>query len=226
MPRPRSLSPDRLAAAAIAVIDRDGLAGLSMRTVAGELGLSTMALYRYVRDRDELELLVVEGVLHPLDTTPPPDPSWTDQIKTMVDRVRAAVGAHPGIVPLLLRHRQSSVSTLRWSEAVLGILTRAGFDGAGRVVALRALISYVNGAIQLEHLGALSGAGTVAISKLSPADFPLMAATAGAARTVAPDEEFGGGLEILLRGLAATRPAEARERPGDPAPPARDQPTR
>jgi hypothetical protein len=99
---------------------------------------------------------------------------------------------------------------LRWSESVLGILTEAGFAGVDRVVALRGLISYINGAVQLEHLGALSGAGTVAISELSPADFPLMAATAGVARTVGPDEEFAGGLEIVLRGLTASQ-----SQPGD-----------
>ncbi|MYR02034.1 helix-turn-helix domain-containing protein, partial [Streptomyces sp. SID6139] len=71
MPRPRSLSHDQLAAAALTVLDRDGLAALSMRAVAKELGMSTMALYRYVRDRDELELLVVEFVLAAVDTGAP-----------------------------------------------------------------------------------------------------------------------------------------------------------
>jgi AcrR family transcriptional regulator len=63
VPRPRSLTPDQLAVAALAVIDRDGLAGLTMRAVATQLGVSTMGLYRYVRDRRELEALVVELVL-------------------------------------------------------------------------------------------------------------------------------------------------------------------
>jgi AcrR family transcriptional regulator len=204
MPRPKSLSTERLAAAAITVMDRDGLPGLSMRTVAGELGMSTMALYRYVRDRDELELLVVEGVLGALDTTPPPDAPWQDRIRTMAERVRAAIAEHPAVVPLLVHHRQDSISTLRWSETVLGILTEAGFTGVGRVVALRGLIGYINGAVQLEHLGALSGAGTDTLAELPPADFPLMAATAAAARGVGPDDEFAGGLEIMLRGLAAS----------------------
>jgi len=216
MPRPKSLSKDRLAAASIAVIDRDGLAGLSMRTIAGELGMSTMAVYRYIRDRDELELLVVEHVLRALDTTPPPDGPWPNRIKTMAERVREVVSRHPGVVPLLLRHRHRSITTLHWSETVLGILTEAGFDGVERVVALRGLISYINGAVQLEQLGALSGAGTVAISELPTATFPLMAATAGTARTVGPDEEFAGGLEIMLRGLAASRPAP-QQRPSPSA---------
>ena len=206
MPRPKSLTAADLAAAAITVIDRDGLPALSMRTVATELGLSTMALYRYVRDRDELELLVVEGVLHTLDTAPPPPESpWPERIATMAERVRATVGEHPGVVPLLLRHRQDSITTLRWSEAVLTILTEAGWTETGRAIALRALISYLNGAIQLEHLGALAGSGTAAIAALPRSDFPLMAATAEAARQVSPEDEFTGGLRILLAGLVDAR---------------------
>ncbi|MEW2622138.1 TetR/AcrR family transcriptional regulator C-terminal domain-containing protein [Streptomyces sp. NPDC048106] len=202
MPRPRSLSHDQLAAAALAVLDRDGLAGLSMRAVAKELGMSTMALYRYVRDRDELELLVVEFALGAVDTgAPPEDLPWRERIEILMRRMRDTLSAHPSVVPLTMTHRHHSRALLRWSETVLAVLTGAGFDGERRVVALRSLIAYVNGALQLEHLGALSGAGTTAISALSPDEFPLMAATARSARRVDPEREFSGGLTVLLRGL-------------------------
>ena len=204
MPRPRSLSPDRLAAATVAVIDRDGLGALTMRAVATELGMSTMALYRYVTDRDELELLAVEWVLRDLDTTAPAGAPSTGRLRVMADRVRATVGAHPGVVPLLVRHRHRSRTILRWSETVAGILDDAGFTGARRVVALRGLLSYVIGALQLEHLGPLSGPGTAVIAELPVAEFPVMADTARHARSVGPDAEFSGGLELLLRGLAAS----------------------
>ncbi|MGW7244168.1 TetR/AcrR family transcriptional regulator [Streptomyces sp. NPDC054804] len=202
MPRPRSLTPDQLASAALAVIDREGLAGLSMRAVAKELGMSTMGLYRYVRDREELERLVVELVLGTVDTEPPdPAAAWRERITVMVRRMRAAVGAHPAVVPLIIAHRHHSLGVLRWSETVLVVLGQAGVEGERRVVALRALLSYLNGAIQLEHLGPLAGPGTVAISELSPADFPHMAETARTARTVDADREFLGGLGMLLDGL-------------------------
>jgi AcrR family transcriptional regulator len=202
VPRPRSLDPDRLAAAALAVIDRDGLAGLTMRSTAKELGLSTMALYRYVADRDELELLVAEWVIRDVDTTPPPEREWTEQIKTMAFRVRAAIGAHPQAIPLLIGNRQRSRPLLRWSETVLAILTSAGFDGAARVVAMRGLLAYLSGALLQEHLGPLAGPGTIAIAALPAADFPLMRENGQIARSVPPDDEFAGGLDIVLRGLA------------------------
>jgi AcrR family transcriptional regulator len=195
VPRPRSLTTDQLADAALAVIDRDGLAGLTMRTVAKELGVSTMGLYRYVSDRDELEQLVVERVLAAVDTTMP----TSDPILTMVQRVRTAVGAHPEIVPLTMSNRHRSPSLLRWAETVMEILTEAGIEGPQRVIAMRALLSYVIGAIQLEHRGPLAGPGTAAIATL--ADFPYMAESAKHAREIGPDEEFTGGLEVLLRGL-------------------------
>ncbi|TDC78423.1 TetR/AcrR family transcriptional regulator [Streptomyces hainanensis] len=206
MPRPRSLTHDQLVAAALAVIDREGLAGLSMRAVAKELGVSTMGLYRYVDDRDELERLVVESVLGAVDTTPPPaDAPWQERVATMVRRLRDAVGARPGVIPLTVTHRHRSPGVLRWSETVLGILDDAGFAGARRVVALRALLGYLIGALQLEHLGPLSGAGTATLAALPSADFPHLADTAHHAHEVGADEEFHGGLDILLRGLAEAR---------------------
>ncbi|MER5749246.1 TetR/AcrR family transcriptional regulator C-terminal domain-containing protein [Streptomyces sp. NPDC002088] len=204
MPRPRSLTQDQLASAALAVIDRGGLAGLSMRAVAQELGMSTMGLYRYVHDREELERLVVELVLSAVDIEPPgPDASWRERIEVMARRLRDTVGAHPAVVPLTITHRHHSLGVLRWSETVLAVLTEAGIEGERRVVALRGLLSYVIGAIQLEHLGALSGSGTVAITELPPAEFPHMTETARHARNVGADQEFLGGLALLLDGLGA-----------------------
>jgi len=204
MPRPRSLTPTQLATAALAVIDRDGLAGLSMRAVAKEIGVSTMALYRYVEDREQLEELVVELVLCAADTEPPPaELPWRERIEVMVVRLRDAVAAHPSVVPLTLAHRHTSPGVLRWSETVLAVLTEAGFEGERRVVALRCLLAHVIGVIQLEHLGPLSGPGTAALADLPTADFPRLAKTARSARNVSAEREFREGLAVLLRGLDA-----------------------
>lgn len=83
------------------------------------------------------------------------------------------------------------------------MLQEAGFELGQRVGALRGLLGYVIGAIQLEHLGPLSGDGTLAIAGLPPDAFPRMTETARHARTVSADQEFLGGLALLLRGLGA-----------------------
>lgn len=198
MPRPRSLTTERLASATLAVIDRDGLDALTMRAVAKELGMATMSLYRYVADKDELEVLVVDHVLAGIDLAVPPG-DWRDRITEVLSRVRTAVVAHSATVPLLLRHRHAVPASLVLIEAMLAILADAGFAGEGRVIAQRTIIAYVFGMLQNEHHGALAGTGTVAMA--TQEQFPLLAETAAVAREVAGDVEFHKGLEIVLRGL-------------------------
>ncbi len=201
MPRPRSLTHDRVAAAALAVIDRSGLAALSMRTVAAELGMGTMSLYRYVEDREQLERLVVDLVLSTVDLALPDDAPWTEQVTLVVDRIRGAVSAHPAVVPLFLTHRHTSVSVMRCGEALLRVLAGAGFTGANRVIAFRTLLSYLVGALTTEHLGPLSGPGTAVLAQLPRPDYPYLAETAGVARDITADDEFHGGLAAVLGGL-------------------------
>lgn len=201
MPRPRSLSLPQVAEAALAVLDREGAGGMSMRAVATELHLSTMGLYRYVADRDELERLVVDHVLADLDLTMPAQQPWRERLAWLVHRGRAAVMRHPAAIALLLAHRQDSLHSLRWGEAMLGVLADAGFEDLERAVAFRALLSYLFGALQVQSHGPLAGAGTKVLADLPLDRFPHLALTARAARSLGPDEEFRAGLEILLRGL-------------------------
>ncbi|MFI5717967.1 TetR/AcrR family transcriptional regulator [Nocardia sp. NPDC051750] len=201
MPRPRSLTDEQLVGAALRVIDRDGLPALTMRAVAGELGIATMGLYRYVADREALEVLVVDHVFRTVDLTLPPA-SWTDRIRALMDRLRIAVAEHPAVVPLVLRHRQAAPGSLRLIETMLAVLTEGGYTGVDRVVAQRTLIDYLLGFLQNEHYAALSGTGTITMSELAPEQFPHLARTATDARTLPPGEEFRRGLDVVLRGLA------------------------
>ncbi|GLY68433.1 TetR/AcrR family transcriptional regulator [Amycolatopsis taiwanensis] len=201
MPRPRSLTHTGIATAALAVLDSDGLDGLTMRAVAKELGVGTMSLYRYVTDRDQLEGLVVDLVLDGLDLTVPARASAAKRLAILAERIHETVGAHPAVVPLLVSRRHLSAGTRRWGEAVLGVLAEAGFTGKRRVIAFRTLMSYVLGALQAAVLGALSGAGTTALAELPAEDFPFLADTARHARNVPAKEEFRRGVEIVIRGL-------------------------
>ena len=60
--RPQPLTRDEIVDAALEVTRRDGLDGLTMRAVAGQLGVTPMAIYYHVRDKEELVELVVAQV--------------------------------------------------------------------------------------------------------------------------------------------------------------------
>lgn len=200
VPRPRSLTTEGIAAAAIVVIDRDGLASLTMRAVAAELGMGTMSLYRYVADRDGLEVLVVDHVLAGIDLALPRG-RWQAQVTALLGRMRDAVRAHPATVPLLMRHRHASAASTRLIESMLEVLAHAGFTGRDRVIAQRTITSFLLGALQNEHYSPLSGAGTAAMATLDRDEFPRLAETAAEARRVSADQEFRRGLDVVLRGL-------------------------
>ncbi|EID16578.1 TetR/AcrR family transcriptional regulator [Mycolicibacterium phlei] len=200
MPRQRSLTHRQIAAAALEVVDTDGLTALSMRTVARRLGIGTMSLYRYVADRDELEAMVVDLVLDKIDLRMPGG-SARHRISVLADRVRDATARHPAVTPLVLAHRHRAPAAMRWGETVLRVLADAGYTGKRRVYAFRTLLAYVFGALEVDHYSPLSGPGTRALADLPADEFPLLSQTAGAARAVSAADEFRRGLQIVLRGL-------------------------
>jgi len=188
------------------VIDRDGLSALTMRAVAKELHMATMALYRYVPDRDRLEILVADRVLKPIDIALSPELDWRERVATLLDRVRAVVAAHPAALPLTLRHRQNSAATMRWIEAMLTVLSEAGFTGRDLVIAQRTVVAFLVGHLENHHYASITGPGTTALAQAPTDVYPLMSRTAAQARALPPDEEFRGGLAIVLRGLENSLP--------------------
>jgi AcrR family transcriptional regulator len=201
MPRPKSLTLDDIASAALAIARRDGLDGVSMRSVADELGMGTMSLYRYVTDREHVERLMVDSVLSHVDTELPSRLGWRARITTLLERARDVAGSHAALVPLLVKHRSTSEHSTQWGEAVLRELASAGFSGTRRVVAFRTLLAYLLGSLQLAHFGSLAGVGTQRLAELPDHQYPVLAETARHAQRVDPDTEFRQGLAVILRGL-------------------------
>jgi len=204
MPRPKSLTAQQIATAALTLMERDGSGALSMRSVADELGVGTMSLYRYVKSREQLEDLVVALFLDGVPVELPAKGAWPRRITIMAERVRDAIDEHPTIVPLLVARAHSAPGLARWIEGVLSLLAEAGFANLDRAIAVRALVSYVIGAVQLEHLAPI-GERAAQFADLPKDAFPLVLQAAEAGRRLSPDEEFRKGLAIIVRGLESGR---------------------
>ena len=129
MPRPSTpiLSRDRIRAAALAIIDRDGLPGLSMRRLAGELGVQAPSLYSHYATKDALLDEVCDGIMSNVDVSDFETADWQTGIRTWARSYRAALAAHPNIVPFLAAGPARRDSALRVADAVHGGLVRAGW---------------------------------------------------------------------------------------------------
>lgn len=208
MARPHLHSRARLQAAALALVDAHGLAGLSMRALAAELGTGAMTLYGHVADRADLDVLVVEAVMAEAIWPRRRSADWKTDVRRIATAAWRAVRAHPNVIPLILTRRSRSPAALASAEAMLDALARGGHSGPQLLYAFRALSAFVMGFAQAELAGPLSAASgetpAVVIRRIRslPRDrYPhLIALTRIAARSDA-EREFRRGLDILLAGL-------------------------
>ena len=206
MGRPRKFKRTDVEDAALAVLDRDGPGGLSMRTVADALGTGPMTLYGYIDDRSELEGLVVDAVLRGV-VLPAPSADWRADATAVAEAVWIAVRAHPHAIPLILTRRSRSPRFLDIAEALLAALARGGLQDGALLVAFRAVSTLATSFALTELGGALSTsheapADVVARYQALPADqYPRLVEIATAAEASVPEDEFRGGIAALLAGL-------------------------
>ena len=120
------LSTERVVDAALRMADEGGLEALSLRRLAAALGVTPMALYRHVRNKNHLLDLMADRLLEQLDLAPADLPAWQARLRRLAASLLAVLEAHPA-APMLLSRPFASPAALRVSGALLAILDRAGF---------------------------------------------------------------------------------------------------
>src|SRR5947208_1225228 len=128
-----------------------GLGTLTMARVAAVLGVTPMAVYRHVKNKDELLTLVLDAVYAEV-VVPPADLPWELRLRTLHTRVVAALTTYPGTADQFLDQRASSPNTVRLLDAYLSILVDAGLDERDAVGAYTTLY-YLAGGQAVDHAG-------------------------------------------------------------------------
>ncbi|MET0134273.1 MAG: TetR/AcrR family transcriptional regulator C-terminal domain-containing protein [Kibdelosporangium sp.] len=128
-PREQELNRERVVRAAIAIADSEGLATLSMRRVATELGAATMSLYRHVSSKDDLVVLMADTVFGDMLTFPADRPAdWRESLRIAARLMWAACNRHPWAAEVLSMSRpQVMPNAIVVSEWTLGVLRDLGF---------------------------------------------------------------------------------------------------
>ncbi len=143
------LNKDTIIAAALALIDRDGLDKCSLRHLADQLGVYPTAIYWYVSSRELLLSEVLAKVL--ASVAPPPQARWQDYLRAAMLNCHDAVRRHPNIAPLLGAQLVSNSRTdFTLVEGVLAALQQAGFSGPALVGAYNTFIAALAGFTTLE----------------------------------------------------------------------------
>ncbi|MER2133140.1 MAG: TetR/AcrR family transcriptional regulator C-terminal domain-containing protein [Arthrobacter sp.] len=128
------LSPALIARTAARIADSEGLEAVSMRRVAGDLGVSAMALYRHVAGRQELLLLMADAVKS-YSLLPEGEHRWQDMLSHMANALWRTFTAHPWLLGIILSPRRlvnlaapEDVERLLSALSAAGLTEDEGFD--------------------------------------------------------------------------------------------------
>ena len=207
-PRP-SLGLSQLAEATIAVADEEGLAAASMQKVSARLGVTKMALYRYVGSKEELVAVAVEhAVGDPPDLTAGGD--WRERTLRWAALLREVWERHPWLPAATLGNRMIGPREIGWSESAAQALAGSGLAGeelratiALLFAASRAALAHDVAGTQFWTTQPQVGAELRERLRNHADRFPLV--SAAEAETAGGLDAWRFGIELLLDGVAARR---------------------
>ncbi|MFD5413343.1 TetR/AcrR family transcriptional regulator C-terminal domain-containing protein [Streptomyces nojiriensis] len=144
-----ALSRAAIVAAAIRLLDAEGIEALSMRRLGTGMGAAATSLYRHVSGKDELIELVVDEVHGELEVPGAASAAeWRDAVSRSGHSVRAMTLRHPWLASVLGRVGPARLgpNLTRTAERMLALFRTAGFPAAEADPAMKAVLSYVVGA--------------------------------------------------------------------------------
>jgi TetR/AcrR family tetracycline transcriptional repressor len=214
------LTRERVVAEALAVIAQDGVQALTMRALAARLGVVAGALYHHVRNKQQLQDLVLDNVLAEVDVHLDPSLGWTEQLKVVAHRLRQVLEAHPGVAGILKTRDPLGPHSLALAEAFLSPLQAAGFGDRHAGLAFFLLLDYtigfaVAGPPTSVNEQRVRDPATRAqlhqfFRSLPPDRFPALVALGEHVWVDNRDERFTAGLETLVDGLEQARHSPRR----------------
>jgi AcrR family transcriptional regulator len=235
------ISREAIVTAAIGLLDREGLAALSMRRLAEELGTGAASLYWHVGSKDGLLDLVFDELIGEEQIPDPDPPRWQEQLKDIARAQRRVSLRHPYLVRISIGRIPMGPNALRFSERVLAILHAGGLPPRLAVQGYLLLIATVNGftvdETGVEDSSAEDSGGSALALPTDPASrqevadmardyitslpadqFPNMVGLADEFAFSDADERFEMLIDIFVDGLAR-RAAVSSRRGRAPSPP-------
>jgi AcrR family transcriptional regulator len=209
--RRRQLTRERVVEQALAVIAQDGVEALTMRGLAARLGVVPGAVYRHVRNKQQLQDLVLDNVLAEVDLHLDRSLPWTEQLKLLAHRLRQVLEAHPGVAGILKTRDPLGPHSLALAEAFLGPLQAAGFGNRQAGLAFFLLVDYTIGfavsspPTSVNEQRVRDPATRTQLHQffrsLPPDRFPALVTLGEHVWVDNRDQRFTAGLDVLVAGL-------------------------
>jgi TetR/AcrR family tetracycline transcriptional repressor len=196
--RPPSLTEAQIVEAALRLARSVRLESISMRSLAGELGVPVMTIYNYVPNKEALHDLVASAVLRDVRVPTPEEGTWEERLKQLERDARSALADFRG----LSLDRVDSTESARLAEGVMSILASAGFTSTEASLAFATMFTFMIGQIDVDVEIAEKGG-------------PAAAAVQGVSQVtdMTPDEIYEFGFDAVIEGLKARLGPRSRRTP-------------
>lgn len=216
-PKP-TLSTDQIARSAIRLADAGGLAAVTMQRVAREVGVTTMALYRYFPRKADLVALMIDSASDSPLEFGKPSQLWSTRLKEWAGRCLAIYRNHPWFLEATsARPTVMGPNELSWMEAALGMLAESGLGPKERHHAFLAIVAHVRGHATFQQIGTDTKAGEELARELTqllqskPNRYPILLDVIRAgAFSQKIDGAFEFGLDCILDGIRARASRRSR----------------
>jgi TetR/AcrR family transcriptional regulator, tetracycline repressor protein len=196
--------------AAAAVLDRDGYDGLTMRSVAAEIGVQAASLYWHVKSKEDLSLLLFDHLIDNLDYGAPTG-DWRADLRRMAQRLRERLVGARDITRLFPEDYASGPRAIRPLELGLGLLRQAGLPPDEALHAYGAALAYIVGWSRFEVTRRANREFVATTSASDLGSLPNVTwALGGGGIDPDYDRGFEYGIGLLLAGLEQRLPAPPR----------------
>ncbi|MER5468987.1 TetR/AcrR family transcriptional regulator C-terminal domain-containing protein [Streptomyces sp. NPDC002685] len=216
------LSRERVLAAALELVDQEGLSALSMRRLGAQLGVEAMALYRYAEGKDalldglvealylELEERLSAGLEPDAESAESGSAAWRAELHRIARAMYEVCLAHPQVVPLLSTRMlavplaRRPLAVLKEHERVLALLQDAGLDRARTAAVFRAFTGWVLGYVSVELRAMVDNpeepdaAFRLGLHRMPPQELPRLREIAATLADRGGPDGLTAGLDALL----------------------------
>ena len=203
-----TVNRERVLRAAMTLADERGIGALTMRELAGRLGVEAASLYNHVSGKEDLLVGMADLVIAEIDL-PSEGTDWRDAMRRRAMSARKLFARHPWAAALIDTRMQVAPGGLAYADRVLSTLLRAGLSPAVAGNVFLALDSYVYGYERQRSIlarddgGDSTDAAREVADAIQPGAFPALAQVAAAYAEQPFDEDagFAFGLDLLLNGI-------------------------
>jgi AcrR family transcriptional regulator len=159
-PRP-TLTLPMIAAAGVELADEVGLQSVTMEAVAQRLGVTKMALYRYVPGKAELVALMVEVAIGPPSRASKRGRSWRASLRAWSRELFTKFCDHPWSLEATIGSRPVGPNEVSWLDAALATLVDTGLRGAEKLDVVVTLMGHVRHLAEQHAVGVSNEAATL-----------------------------------------------------------------